>query len=81
MTPLRSGYLDIKDAQCAETKDVLKISFHIISRLGVMGVQKERFGRLKIQFSSKVAKFSEKKGIDLTLIFCINDFFCAILSF
>ena len=27
--PLRSGHLDIKDAQCAETKDVLKKSHHI----------------------------------------------------
>ena len=26
-THLRSGHLDIKDAQCAETKDVLKKSY------------------------------------------------------
>ena len=32
---LRSSHLDIKDVQCAETKDVLKISYQIISRLGV----------------------------------------------
>ena len=62
--PLRSGHLYIKDAQCAETKDELKISYHIISRLGVMGVQKGRFGRLKIQLSSTVAKFAAKFGID-----------------
>ena len=29
---LRSGYLDIKDAECAETIDVLKKSYHTISR-------------------------------------------------
>ena len=59
-------HLDIKDAQCAETKDVLKISYHIMTRLGAMGVQKGRFGRLKIQFFSKVAKFSGQIGIDQT---------------
>ena len=26
---LRSGHLDIKDAQCVETKDALKKSYHI----------------------------------------------------
>ena len=31
-SPLRSGHLDIKDTQCAETEDVLKKSYHIISR-------------------------------------------------
>ena len=51
--PLRSGDLDIKDAQCAENKDRHKISYHIISRLGVTGVQKWHFGRPKIQLSSK----------------------------
>ena len=38
-----------------------------------MDVQKGR-GRPKIQFSYKVAKFAEYIGIDLTLIFCINNF-------
>ena len=37
--PVRSGHLDIKDAQCAETKDVLKKSHHIIAFLS--------YGRLK----------------------------------
>ena len=27
--PLRSGYLDIREAECAEIKDVLKKSHHI----------------------------------------------------
>ena len=79
--PLRSGHLDIKHAQCAETKDVLKISYHTISRVGAVGVRKGCFGHPKIRFSSKDAKFAEKIGIDLTLISYINDFFCAILSF
>ena len=55
---LKSGHLDIKYAQCAENKDVSKISYHIISRVGAVGIQKGRFGHQKIQFSSKVAKFS-----------------------
>ena len=70
---LRNYYLDIKDAQCAENKDGRKIS-HIILRLGATGVQKGLFGHPKIQVFSKVAKFAGKIGIDLTLIFCINDF-------
>ena len=66
---LRSDHLNINDAQCAENKDGLKISYHIITCLGTTGVQKGRFGRPKVQFSSKVAKFARKIGIDLTLIF------------
>ena len=57
-TLLRSGHLDIKDAQCAETKDGPKISYYIILRLGAMSVQKGRSGSPKIQCSSKVAKFA-----------------------
>ena len=68
-TLFRSDHLDIRDAQCAETKDVVKISHHIISRSGAMGVQRIRFGRPKIQFSLKVAKLAGQIGIDLTLIF------------
>ena len=45
---LRSGHLDIKDAQCAENKDGRKISYQIISCLGATGVQKGHFGRLQI---------------------------------
>ena len=75
---LRSGHLDIKDAQCAETKDVLKISHRVFelwaSKRGVMGAQ-------KINFSLKVAKFSGKMEINLTVIFCLNDFFVRLLIF
>ena len=53
--PLRSGHLDIKYAQYAENKDGSKISYYIISRLGV---HNGRFRRPKNQFSSKVAKFA-----------------------
>ena len=56
-----------------------KISHHIISRLGATNVPKGRFGRPKLQLSSKMAKFAGQIGIDPTLIFCVNDFFCAIL--
>ena len=41
----------------------------IISRLWAVGDQKGRFGRPKIEFSSKVAKFAGQIGIDLTLIY------------
>ena len=79
--PLRSGYLDIKDGQCAGNKDGRKTSYHCISRLDATGVQKGYFGRPKIQLSSKVTKFAGYIGITLALIFCINDFFFTILSF
>ena len=72
---LKSGYLDIKDAQCAENKVGRKISYNIISCLGALGVQKRPFGHPKIQFSSKVFKFAGKIGIDLTLIFLHKRFF------
>ena len=66
MPTLKSDHLDIKDTQCAETKDL---------------DQKVQKDGQKIKFSSKVTKFAGKIGIDLTLIFSINDFCCAILSF
>ena len=78
--PLRSDHLDIKEVQCAETKDVLKISYHIVSRFRVMGVLKVQKDAQKIEFSSKVANFEGKIGIDLKIIFRIN-IFCTILSF
>ena len=78
---LRSSHLDIKYAQCAENKDGHKISYHIISRLDAMSNQMGRFGSLKIKFSSKVAKFASKIGIDLTFNFCTHDILCAILIF
>ena len=59
---LRSGHLDIKDTQCAETKDVLKKSYNITSRFRVMGVQKIQKDAQKIKFSPKV-------------IYYINSFF------
>ena len=49
--PLRSGHLDIKETHCAKKKK-------FISRLGAAAAEKGRFGRPKIQLSSKVAKFS-----------------------
>ena len=75
---LRSDHLDIK---YAIKNDGRKISHYIISRLGTAGVQKGRFGRQKIEFPSKFAKFAGQIGIGLRLIFCIKDYFCAILSF
>ena len=49
--PFRSSHLNIKDAQCAENKDGRKISYHIISRLGAVGVQYGRFVVLKIELN------------------------------
>ena len=62
----------MKYTQCAEK---------IILRFRMMGVQKGRYGRPKIKFSSKQSIYAGKIEIDLTLIFCMNDIFCAILSF
>ena len=53
---LKSGHLDIKDAQCAKKYDGRKISYHIISRLGAAAVQKCVL--IKINFSLKVIKFT-----------------------
>ena len=49
-SPLRSGYLDIKDAQYATNKDGCKISYHILSRLGATGVQRYVLGTQKFKF-------------------------------
>ena len=51
------GHLDIKDAQCAKKNYCRKISHQIIFCLGAEAVQNGRFGRPKIELSSKVAKF------------------------
>ena len=53
--PLRSGHLDIKDAQCAKKIMGVNLMSHHIA-FGAVGVQKERLK--KIQFFSKVAKFT-----------------------
>ena len=79
--PFRSDHLDIKDMQFAENKGGRKILCHIISRLGAAGVQKGPSRRPKIQFSLKVAKFAGNIVINLTLIFCSNDFLVRFLVF
>ena len=76
---LSSGLLNIKDAHCAECKDLLKKSYHIISCYRVMDVQKGRYGHPNFLFS-KEAKFAENIRIDLIRIY-INSFFSATLSF
>ena len=60
--PLRSGHLDIKDAQCAENKDVCKISYHIISRWVAAGVQKGAFWAPKNSFVFKNGQISGQIG-------------------
>ena len=46
-----------------------------------MGVRKVQKDVQNIKFSWKVTKFAGKIGIDLMIIFCMNDFFCDIVSF
>ena len=46
-----------------------------------MSVQNGRYGRQKINFSSKVAKFAGKIGTDWTFIHRIYDFFVRFLVF
>ena len=74
--PLRSVHLDIKDEQC--DKKMMGVKFHIksyrvwalrASKRSVLGTQEFKF----------LQKFEGKIGIDLTLIFCINDFFVRFL--
>ena len=48
----------IKDTQWAKKNDGRKISYDIISRLGVTGAQRHPNGKPKIRLSSKVAKFA-----------------------
>ena len=57
------------------------ISYHIILHLGAKDAQTRPISVPKIHLSSKEAKFVEQIWIDLALIFCMNDFFCAIASF
>ena len=68
----------MKDAQRAETKDVLKKLYYIISRFWAMGVQKVQKDAQKIEFSSEVVKFAGKIRIDLIIIFNIYSFFFVI---
>ena len=49
-SPLRSGHLDIKDAQCDATKVARKISYYIISRLGAVGSKRSVLGIKKFNF-------------------------------
>ena len=48
-SPLRSGNLEIKDAQWAKKNDGRNISYHIISHLGAIGAQAlpQKFNFLK----------------------------------
>ena len=71
----------MKQSSLARFYQFLRIFHKIQLRKVRIFNQQGRFGRRKIQLSSKVAKFAKWIGIDLTLIFYINDFSCAILSF
>ena len=57
-SPLRSGHIDINDAQCAKKNDGRKISYYIIPRLGARSAQTRPNGAPKILLSSKVVKFA-----------------------
>ena len=76
--PFRSIHLDIKYAQCAENKNGRKISYHIMSHLGV---QEGRFGRPKNSnffISSQTCR--EDWNWSDTDFFAVMTFFCTILS-
>ena len=60
-------------------KRMMFIKFHILSRLGDMGDHKGRFGYPKIHLSLKVAKLEGLIRINLTLIYCTNNFFVQFL--
>ena len=60
--PLRSGYLDTKYAQCAETKDELKKSYRVF----------ELWGTKRADMGAQT--FAGKIGFELTIIFHTNDF-------
>ena len=49
----------------------IEVKFHIISRLGVVGVQKGRFEHPKIKFSSKMTKFAGKIEIIIIIIIMV----------
>ena len=73
--------MNIKDARYTKQMMGVKLyntSYHVWA---LRPFKRGRFGRSKIQLSSKVAKFAGWIGIDLTLNFCPYDFFCAILNF
>ena len=69
--PLRSGYLDLKDAQYAETKDVQK---KIISYIAFLSYGRPKRSK-KCAIFSKVTIFAGKIQIDLKMIFYTNIFF------
>ena len=78
---LRSSHLDIKDAQCA--KKMIGVKFDITSyrAWAPRGSKKDVLGTQKFNFFQKLTNMQGRLEYDLTLILCINDFFCAILSF
>ena len=79
-SPLRSGQLDIRDAQCVETKDMLKNHITSYSVFELWASKRGRYGHPKIKFCLKVAKSARKIGIDLKIIFRIIDFFFQVTT-
>ena len=78
--PLRKGHLYIKNLECAESNEkscAIFFRFVVFELLAA----KELPIRLQIKNYTKVAKFTEKIGIDLTTIFRTIDIFFAIISF
>ena len=60
-------------------RKMMGVKFHIA--YGRCGNSKRAFWAPKKSLSSNVAKLAGYSGFDLALIFCMNDFYCAILSF
>ena len=79
--PLRSDHIVIKDLQCADKYDGRTISYHITSRLGAAGVQMGRFGRPKIQLSSKRQNLQGRLELILRSSYARMTFFVKFLAF
>ena len=69
-----TGHLDIKDAQCA--KKMMDVKFRVTSyRLWAPPAPQ------KCNFLQKLLNLQRRLELIWGSFFCVNDFFCAILSF
>ena len=80
---LRSGHLDMKDAQCV-LKKMISVKFHM-TPYRVWSPQAPKRAQITPQKFNSLQKWPNIQGrlelIFCTWNFCMNDFFCAILSF
>ena len=78
LAPLRSGHIYMKDTHSAEPneKSIFRVIYNCIDNFQVCRLNFQVYRQPK-KISSKVAKFTGKSGINLTMIF----FFCETHSF